>query len=249
MLPQFCWNFHCFESQRPRWLPIAAALKGSQGLMEGECLKQHGYQQSPSKEPVQGKNPPAAQGSQYSCRANDLIPHEDFSVNPPSMGKISMDMTLLLCCCDVSTSQQRILPFAPGKKFWGALHRLAAHDVSREPVPGAIEILPARRSRCGRPWVFRHCAIAIPRHRSYVNKHFLHRKTRSKPILYWKCSQFHKGLFEYNDSDLVTIGPKAWLPTRMENKLWKKWPKQTLKKNEIVYVQWNLFGSFAPHRV
>jgi len=58
--------------------------------------KQHEYQQSPSKEPVQGKNPPAAQGSQYSCRANDLIPHEDFSVNPSSMGKILIDMTLLL---------------------------------------------------------------------------------------------------------------------------------------------------------
>lgn len=96
------------------------------------------------------------------------------------------------CCCDVSTSQQRILPFAPGKKFWGAVHRLAAHDVSRIPVPGAIEILPARRSRCGRPWVFRHCAIAIPQHRSYVNKHFLHRKTRSKPIVYWKCPSFIK---------------------------------------------------------
>lgn len=141
MLPQFCWNLHCFESQRSRWLPIAAArMKFSRAHGRWNALNSMDTNRSPSKEPVQGRNPPAAQGSQYSCRANDLIPHEDFSVNPPGMGKVSIDMTLLLL---LSTKDPAI--------FWGAVHRLAAHDVSRIPVPGAIEILPARRSRCGRP--------------------------------------------------------------------------------------------------
>lgn len=138
------------------------------GLMEGECLNSMNTNSHLPRNQFKAKIHLLRKARSTAVELMTLSHTKIFRSTPPAWVKFWL-IWRCFCCCDVSTSQQRILPFAPGKILrcrtstcspWCFQNTSAC--CHRDTASAEVKVRSS--------WVFRHWAIATLTSISYIEK-------------------------------------------------------------------------------